>query len=105
MLSQQIYKSVASVSRRNFGVCSVALQKVSDPIQQIFIDKVRDYGKKSKAAGGKLVDSSPELEKKLQQELDKVAKTYGGGEGVDMTKFPSFTFSEPVIDDQLHSAK
>ena len=38
------------------------------------------------------MDSTPQLEKQLQQELDKVAKQYGGGEGVDMTKFPSFSF-------------
>ena len=41
---------------------------------------------------GGLVDSTPQVERQLQQELDKVANQYGGGEGVDMTKFPSFTF-------------
>lgn len=45
-----------------------------------------------RAAGGKLVDMTPEVEKQLQQELDKVARQYGGGPGVDMTKFPTFTF-------------
>ena len=45
-----------------------------------------------RAAGGKLVDSNATLEKRLQQELSKVAKSYGGGEGTDMTKFPAFSF-------------
>lgn len=47
---------------------------------------------------GKLVDASPELKRELQQEMDKLAKQYGGGEGVDMTKFPEFKFADPKID-------
>lgn len=47
---------------------------------------------------GKLVDASPELKKELTQEMEKLAKQYGGGAGVDMTKFPEFKFSDPKID-------
>jgi F-type H+-transporting ATPase subunit 6 len=43
-------------------------------------------------AGGKLVEPTPDIERELAAELDKVAKQYGGGEGVDMTQFPSFKF-------------
>ena len=46
----------------------------------------------SSASGGKLVDSNAAVEGQLQKELDKVARQYGGGPGVDMTKFPSLTF-------------
>ena len=28
----------------------------------------------------------------------QVAKSYGGGAGVDMTSFPDFKFSDPVVD-------
>ncbi|XP_068231530.1 ATP synthase-coupling factor 6, mitochondrial [Palaemon carinicauda] len=83
--------------RRNYGVSAVLLQKASDPIQQLFVDKIRDYGKKKAASGGKLVDSNPQVEKEMQKELDKVARQYGGGAGVDMTKFPSFEFTDPKI--------
>lgn len=34
----------------------------------------------------------------MKTELDRVAKQYGGGEGVDMTKFPDFKFEEPKVD-------
>jgi F-type H+-transporting ATPase subunit 6 len=44
------------------------------------------------AAGGKLVEPTPEIERDLAAELEKVAKQYGGGEGVDMTQFPTFKF-------------
>lgn len=41
-------RTVAMEARRSFGVCIPAAQKVSDPIQQLFLDKVRDYKAKSK---------------------------------------------------------
>ncbi|XP_018014572.1 ATP synthase-coupling factor 6, mitochondrial [Hyalella azteca] len=103
-LKAMSHKSLATFACRNYGVSAVCLQKAVDPIQQLFVDKVREYGQKSKSSGGKLVDSTPQVEKQLQQELDKVAKQYGGGAGTDMTKFPSFKFEEPVIDGQISQA-
>ncbi|KAJ4448293.1 hypothetical protein ANN_10307, partial [Periplaneta americana] len=44
-------------------------------------------------AGGKLVEPTPEIQRELAAELEKVAKQFGGGEGVDMTSFPSFKFT------------
>ncbi|XP_027226010.2 ATP synthase-coupling factor 6, mitochondrial [Penaeus vannamei] len=90
-------RTLQTILRRHYGASTVLL-KASDPIQQLFVDKIQEYSKKSKAAGGKLVDMTPEVEKQLQQELDKVARQYGGGPGVDMTKFPTFTFQDPKID-------
>ena len=49
-------------------------------------------------AGGQLVAASPELQKEMKNELDRVRRVYGGGEGVDMTQFPTFKFPEPKID-------
>jgi F-type H+-transporting ATPase subunit 6 len=45
-----------------------------------------------------LVEATPEIQRELQQELDKLSKAYGGGQGVDMTKFPDFKFAEPKLD-------
>ena len=45
-----------------------------------------------------MVDASADIQRELSQELDKLAKQYGGGEGVDMTKFPQFKFDEPKLD-------
>ena len=43
-------------SQRNLTLSAVALQqKASDPIQQLFVEKVREYATKKKASGGKLV--------------------------------------------------
>lgn len=49
-------------------------------------------------SGTKLVEPSPAIEKELHSELEKAAKQYGGGPGVDMTKFPTFKFTDPTVD-------
>merc|ERR1711879_966870 len=59
----------------------------TDIVQDLFVEKIREYAQKKQAAGGNFVDATPQTEANLQAELDKVAKKYGGGEGVDMTKF------------------
>jgi F-type H+-transporting ATPase subunit 6 len=53
---------------------------------------------RSPFSDGKLVDASPEIQREMTQELGKLAKQYGGGEGVDMTKFPEFKFQDPKVD-------
>ena len=45
------------------------------------------------------VDATPQAEAYLAAELDKVAKQFGGGKDVDMTKFPEFKWAEPKLDD------
>ncbi|KAG7297690.1 hypothetical protein JYU34_018408 [Plutella xylostella] len=80
------------VFSRNLAAAPTA----SDPIQQLFLDKIREY--KQKSAGGKLVDPSPEIEKELKAEREKLEKQFGGGSGVDMTAFPTFKFEEPKLD-------
>merc|ERR1711997_322235 len=52
---------------------------------------------RKKAAGGALVDATPATEAVLQTELGRVAKQYGGGEGVDMTKFPELKWKDPEL--------
>ena len=49
-------------------------------------------------SGGKLVEPSPEMEKELKANLEKVFKQYGGKDGEDLSKFPSITFPEVKID-------
>lgn len=94
---QQAARMLGAQARRNYGVTAVALSKATDPIQQLFVNKLREYASKSKSGGGKLVDPSPEIERELKQELEKLAKQYGGTGGADMTAFPSFKFEEPTL--------
>ncbi|KAJ8673753.1 hypothetical protein QAD02_005015 [Eretmocerus hayati] len=95
MLSRRIVTAVPRLVKRNFGVAAPVLQKANDPIQQLFLDKINEY--KQKSSSGKL-DISPEAQKELKAELDKIAKAYGGGEGVDLSAFPKFNFPEPKVE-------
>ncbi|KAK2170095.1 hypothetical protein LSH36_4g03014 [Paralvinella palmiformis] len=85
--------------RRNIGISAVLCQKTAtklDPIQQLFVEKIREYNNKSKTSGG-LVDATDEDKKSLQEDLDKIARQYGA-DGADFTKFPTFSFSDPQLD-------
>ena len=86
------------MSRSYATSTAVRAAAASDPIQNLFVDKINQYAQKKKAAGGKLVDATKETEATLQAELDKVAAQYGGGKGVDMTKFPEFKWVEPNVE-------
>lgn len=92
-------RSSSPIVRRNLGSSYVLLNQVAaDPVQKLFADKVREYAQKKKAVGDKLVEATKEVEAELQSELDKVAKAYGGGQGVDMTAFPALKFQEPKLE-------
>jgi hypothetical protein len=47
-------------ARRHLTLSAVAMQQkvAADPIQQLFVEKVREYATKKKASGGKLVNMS-----------------------------------------------
>lgn len=52
MLSYQILSGVkthlrGAVCSRNIGILAPAMQKATDPIQQLFLDKLREYRQKS----------------------------------------------------------
>ena len=90
--------NLRSIARRHFGVAAYMLQRTesnasgTDPIQKLFIDKVREYKTKSKKLGeGKLLDVTPEIEQKMNKEIDALKRRYGSG---NMEEFPKFDFNE-----------
>ncbi|XP_012149096.1 ATP synthase-coupling factor 6, mitochondrial [Megachile rotundata] len=97
MLTQRLAINVPKVLKRNFGIIAPAFQEAKDPIQKLFIEKIREY--KSKSAGGKLVDASPEVEKERASELDRLQKQYNPT-NTNMTEFPKFQFTDPQITDK-----
>ncbi|RLU15881.1 hypothetical protein DMN91_011637 [Ooceraea biroi] len=96
MLRSRIIVSVPKFIKRDISTNIPALQKATDPIQQLFLDKLREY--KTKSVGGKLVDVSPELLKEREANLEKLNTQYGGGKGVDMAQFPQFKFTDPPVE-------
>uniref|UniRef100_A0A8D2D2J6 ATP synthase peripheral stalk subunit F6, mitochondrial n=1 Tax=Sciurus vulgaris TaxID=55149 RepID=A0A8D2D2J6_SCIVU len=86
-----VVRSAVSVHlKRNFGVTAVAFNKDLDPIQKLFVDKIREYKAKRQTSGGP-VDTGPEYQQDLEKELFKLKQMYGK---VDMNTFPNFTFEE-----------
>ncbi|KAG3259825.1 hypothetical protein H1C71_029476, partial [Ictidomys tridecemlineatus] len=77
--------------RRNIGVTAVAFNKDLDPIQKLFVDKIREYKAKRQASGGP-VDTGPEYQQDLEREFFKLKHMYGKA---DMNTFPNFKFEDP----------
>ncbi|CAI9723035.1 ATP synthase-coupling factor 6, mitochondrial [Octopus vulgaris] len=94
-----VSRVISNAAQRNIGLSAPALQTAAalDPIQQLFVTKVREYANKSKAADGQMVDVTPEVKKTLDEELSKVSRVYNA-EGQDMTQFPSFTWADPTLE-------
>ncbi|NXL93622.1 ATP5J factor, partial [Alectura lathami] len=93
-----ILRSALSVQlRRSMGLSAVAFNKARelDPIQKLFVDKIREYNTKSKQAGGP-VDVGPEFQKEMNESLTRLQRMYGEG---DLTKFPEFKFEEPNFEE------
>ena len=45
-----------------------------------------------RASGGGMVDTTPEIDAKVKNELERVQKSFGAVAGEDFTKFPVFNF-------------
>ncbi|KPM10223.1 ATP synthase-coupling factor 6, mitochondrial-like protein [Sarcoptes scabiei] len=58
---------------RNFAASSQA----SDPIQKLFLDKIKEYSSKAKSAPNNLVDCNAQVENRLKDEMQRVANAYG----------------------------
>ncbi|XP_036059090.1 ATP synthase-coupling factor 6, mitochondrial [Onychomys torridus] len=93
-LSSVLRSAVSVHLRRNIGVTAVAYNKELDPIQRLFVDKIREYRSKRQTSGGP-VDTGPEYQQELDKELYKLKQMYGGG---DMNTFPTFKFQDPQFE-------
>lgn len=82
--------------QRNISASSVLMANVSDPIQQLFLDKIREYKGKFDT---KTFD--PSIDKGYKNDLEKIAKQFNIAPNEDPTKFPSITFDEPKVDPQV----
>uniref|UniRef100_A0A915CTP9 ATP synthase-coupling factor 6, mitochondrial n=1 Tax=Ditylenchus dipsaci TaxID=166011 RepID=A0A915CTP9_9BILA len=55
---------------------TVVLNKEADLISSAFVKQIRDLAGKQKATGGSLVNSSPEIKKQLDEELNQLAQKF-----------------------------
>uniref|UniRef100_A0A6B0UP22 Putative mitochondrial atp synthase coupling factor 6 n=1 Tax=Ixodes ricinus TaxID=34613 RepID=A0A6B0UP22_IXORI len=98
--------------RRNYGISAVLMQKSLDPVQKLFVDKLREYAQKSnlyyiqtglnllphRSKSELFVDADEKIKMEYNDELKKAAVQFGGDKGSDMTKFPDFQFEDPQLD-------
>ncbi|KAH0944499.1 hypothetical protein HN011_006030 [Eciton burchellii] len=96
MLKSHFIINIPKFIKRSIGTNVPASQKATDLIQQLFLDKLREY--KAKSGNEKLVDANKEILAERQSELDKLAVQFGGDKGVDMSQFPQIKFTDPSID-------
>ncbi|XP_053273390.1 ATP synthase-coupling factor 6, mitochondrial [Pleuronectes platessa] len=96
-LSSLLRSAVSLTLRRNLGLSAVLFNRAKelDPIQKLFLDKIRDYNTKSKSSGG-IVEAGPAYQKNLSDEVVKLQRLYGGG---DLMKFPEVKFTEPKLEE------
>ena len=55
---------------------SARLQKTEDLITSAYLNQLKDLISKQKAAGGTLVNSSPEIKKQLDEQLNRLAQKF-----------------------------
>ncbi|CAF2383681.1 unnamed protein product [Rotaria sp. Silwood2] len=72
-------------------------QQATDPIQQLFINKIREYNEKRKQTKDGLVDSTTEVRKSLEDTLNKLKHAYGA-ESEDLLSVPHLSFKEPQLE-------
>ncbi|XP_048091494.1 ATP synthase-coupling factor 6, mitochondrial-like [Alosa alosa] len=69
-----------------------------DPVQRLFLQKIREYQTLSQSAEGvpEAGSDDNEFQRRLAEEEAKLQRLYGG---CDLTKFPDFNFPEPRLDE------
>jgi len=68
-------------------------RRAMDPIQAIFVNKIRAYRDQSSALGGP-VGADGVFKQEQADIMERLSRTYGGG---DMESFPSLEFVEPDL--------
>merc|ERR1712059_230401 len=71
----------------------IAIRNMKDPIQELFLTSIKSY-----SGSGGLANADAASQADLVKELERVAKQYGGAEGVDMTQFPAVEFEEITVE-------
>lgn len=117
-LSSLLRSAVSATLRRNIGISAVVFNRAKDldPVQKLFLDKIREYNTKSKSvsllcvcvsrkrsyffiyalwfilyrSAGGVVEAGPGYQKNMTEEINKLQRLYGSG---DLTKFPDFKFA------------
>ena len=83
----------------NLVVRTMASATASDPIQKLFLDKIREYQQKASSTSDGLVDADDGIRKSLAEDAERVKRTYGIADGEEArlnTKFTDDMKFDPI---------
>ncbi|RWS25492.1 ATP synthase-coupling factor 6-like protein [Leptotrombidium deliense] len=70
----------------------------SDSVQKLFVDKIAEYKSKAKSSPDGLVDVSPAVTKALQEEMQRIKRTYGVKDGEETKLTSKFSDEDFKVD-------
>lgn len=73
--------------------------QATDPVQQLFVEKIRDYAKKQKAQTDpdSLVDANADQTKSYNDELERIRRIYNITKGENVAEFPKVEMKDPAF--------
>ncbi|KAL1128813.1 hypothetical protein AAG570_013347 [Ranatra chinensis] len=91
---------LGSLGRRSVHVSEASLWSAQalDPVQKLFVEKIREYAEKQKNSGNRIVDPTPETEKETEIQMRYLNAKFGNVNYEMMSKFPEFNFTDPKLD-------
>jgi len=92
IVRRQLTSSTEQV--RMFAAAATA----SDPIQKLFLDKIREYGQKSKSAPLGLVDADAKTQQALKEDLERLKRIYEIKDGEEGKVTATFSDANLKID-------
>lgn len=91
-MMRQVIKPIARVSNVNLITRPFAAAASGrDPIQQLFLDKIKEYRQKSSSAAGGLVDADESVRKALKEDQERIKRTYNVKDGEESVITAKFT--------------
>ena len=94
-ITKELFKNnnlVNAIKKNGFAAAAA-----SDPIQKLFLDKIKEYSSKSNSAPNGLVDSNQQTIKSMEEELGKNFKKINDRCKLVINLFTSFLIY-PIID-------
>jgi hypothetical protein len=85
---------LALTSQQKMGFAAA----VSDPIQKLFLDKLREYSTKSGKTADGLVDADATVKATLADDMMRVKRSFGVADGEETKLNSNFKDSEFVLD-------
>jgi len=72
----KLNSNLSQICRNSYRLMASTQSQPSDPIQKLFVEKIREYDQKSRSTADGLVDADDKVLKGLQEEMERVARSH-----------------------------